>query len=89
MYADDICLMAPSHAALRNLIIICYDFRTQNNLSFNSSKSLCMVLKPRLHNISCPTFYMNSEMLDYTDSIKYLGFTFSFDKKMITVCYDR
>ena len=29
----------------------------------------------------CPTFYMNTEMLDYTDSIKYLGFTFSSDKK--------
>ena len=29
----------------------------------------------------CPTFYMNSEMLDYTDNIKYLGFTFSSDIK--------
>ena len=29
----------------------------------------------------CPTFYMNTEMLDYTDNIKYLGFTFSSDKK--------
>ena len=31
---------------------------------------------------------MNTEMLDYTDSIKYLGFTFSSDKEMITICYD-
>ena len=29
----------------------------------------------------CPTFYKNTEMLDYTDNIKYLGFTFSSDKK--------
>ena len=43
MYADDICLMAPSPAALQKLINICYDFSLQNNLTFNSSKSFCMV----------------------------------------------
>ena len=81
MYADDICLMAPSPAALQKLINISYDFSLQNNLTFNSSKSFCMVFKPRLYKLSCPTFYMNNEKLDYTDSIKYLGFTFSSDKK--------
>ena len=48
MYADDICLMAPSPAALQKLINICYDFSLQNNLTFNSLKSFCMVFKPRL-----------------------------------------
>ena len=36
---------------------------------------------PRLYNLLCPTFYMNTEKLDFTDSIKYLGFTFSSHKK--------
>ena len=45
MYADDICLMAPSPAALQNLINICYDFSLQSNLTFNSSNSFCMVFK--------------------------------------------
>ena len=81
MYADDICLMAQSHAALQKLINICYDFSIQNNLSFNSTKSFCMVFKPRLYNLLCPTFYMNTEILDYAANIKYLGFTFSSDKK--------
>ena len=40
-----------------------------------------MVFKLRLYNLLCPTFYMNTEILDYTDNIKYLGFTFSSDKK--------
>ena len=35
MYADDICLMAPSPASLQELIDICYDFSIQNDLSFN------------------------------------------------------
>ena len=87
MYADDICLMAPSPAALQKLINICYDFSIQNNLSFNSTKSFCMVFKPRLYNLVCPTFYMNTEILDYAANIKYLGFTFSSDR--IAICYDR
>ena len=81
MYADDICLMAPSPAALQKLINICYDFSIQNNLSFISTKSFCMVFKPRLYNLLCPTFYMNTEILDYAAKIKYLAFTFSSDKK--------
>ena len=84
MYADDICLMAPSPAALQKLFNICYDFSLQNNLTFNSPKSFCMVFKrSRLYKLSCPTFYINNETIDYTDSIKYLhvGFTFSSDKK--------
>ena len=38
MYADDICLMAPSPAALQKLTDICYDFSVQNDFSFNSLK---------------------------------------------------
>ena len=43
MYADDICLMAPSPAALQKLINIYYDFSVQNNQSFDSSQSFCQV----------------------------------------------
>ena len=52
MYADEICLklLAPSPAALQKITNICYDFRIQNSLSFNSTKSFCMVVKPRLYN---------------------------------------
>ena len=81
MYADDICLMTPSPTALQKLINICFDFSIQNDLSFDSTKSFCMVFRRRLSSFLCPTIYMNTEMLDYADSIKYLGFTFSSDKK--------
>ena len=89
MYADDICLMAPSPGAFQKLINICYDFSLQNNLAFNSSKSCCMVFKARLYKLLCPTFYMNNEKLDYTDSIKYLGFHSVLTRKMIMICCDR
>ena len=81
MYANDICSIAPNPAAPQKLINIGCDFSVQNILYFNSSKSYCMVFQPRLYKLSCPTFYINIKRLDYTDSIKYLGFTFSSDKK--------
>ena len=81
MYADDICLMVPSPAALQELINICYNFSVQNNLSFNSSNSYCMVFKPKSYKLSCSLLYMDSYVLKYVDSVKYLGFTFSSDQK--------
>ena len=71
--------MALSSAALHKLINTCYDFSVQNNLLI--LPSYFVWFKPRLYKLSCPTFYMSTERLDYTDSIKYLGFTFSTDKK--------
>ena len=81
MYPDDICLMAPSPAALQELIDICYDFSVQNYLSFNFSKSYCMVFKPKSFKLSCPRLYMDKQLLKYTDDNKYLGFTFSSDQE--------
>ena len=60
----------PSPAALQKLINICYTFSVQNKVSFNSTKLFCMVLKPQLYKLSCTTFLMNPERLDYTDSIQ-------------------
>ena len=51
MYADDICLMAQSPAALQELINICYYFSVRNYLSFNSSKSYYMVFKPKSYKL--------------------------------------
>ena len=70
MYADDICLMAPSPAALQELINICYDFSIRNDLSFNSSKSYCMVFKPKSYKFSCPLLYMDSQVLKYANNVK-------------------
>ena len=77
MCADDIGLMAPSPAALQELIDICYDFSVQNYVFFNSFKSYCMVFKPILYKLSCPRIYMDNQLLKYTDDYNYLSFTFS------------
>ena len=81
MYVNGICLMAPSPAALQELIDICYDCSVQNYLCFNSSKSYYMVFKPKSYTLSCHKLYMDNQLLKNTDGIKYLGFTFSPDQK--------
>ena len=40
MYADDICLLAPSALGLLKLLEMCYGFSQDNDIIFNSLKSV-------------------------------------------------
>ena len=64
MYVDNICLMAPSPAALQKLISICYNFSMHNNLLFNFSKSVCILFKPRLYKLSYLSLHMSTDKLE-------------------------
>ena len=63
--------MAPSPVGLQHLIDICTNYGFENDLLFNRSKSVCMVVKPRGRNVSTPLMYLNGVALEYVDSIKY------------------
>ena len=78
-YADDLCIMAPSPVGLQRLIDICANYGFENDLLFNRSKSVCMVVKPRGRNVSTPLMYLNGVALEYVDSVKYLGVMLSND----------
>ena len=54
---------------------MCYDFSVPNDLSFNSSKSYCMVFKPKSYKLTCPLLNMDSQVLKYADNVKYLDFS--------------
>ena len=45
-YADDIVLLAPSASALRKMLAICDSYANEYHISFNASKSKCLVLFP-------------------------------------------
>ena len=81
MYADDICVMAPSAIALQKLLDVCYEYGITNDLIYNPLKSVCMVFKPRRFKLYCPTVAIGDECLKYVDTFKYLGFVFSENKK--------
>ena len=76
-YADDLCLMAPCAIALQELINICCLYSIEIDLNFNATKSYCMIFTPRYYKRFIPPLYLNKLPVLYTDSIKYLGYTFS------------
>ena len=73
--------MAPSPVGLQHLIDICANYGYENDILFNRSKSVCMVVKPRGRNVSTPLMYLNGDALEYVDSVKYLGVMLSNDMK--------
>ena len=77
MYADDICLLAPSAIGLQRLLDVCFDFSISNDIMFNPIKSVCVVFKSKSNKLYCPTVSLDCDILEYTAHTKYLGFTFS------------
>ena len=57
-YADDMVLMAPSVRALQKLLNVCSCFADGNDIIYNTSKSVCMIIWPkRTRIIFEPSFY--------------------------------
>ena len=73
--------MASSPVGLQLLIDICANYGFENDLLFNRSKSVCMVVKPRGRNVSTPLMFLNGDALEYVDIVKYLGDLLSQDMK--------
>ena len=44
MYSDDICLLVPSAIGLQRMLDLCFDFSIRNDIKFNPTKSVCIVL---------------------------------------------
>ena len=69
--------MAPCAIALQELINICCVYSIEIDLNFNATKSYCMIFTPRNYKRFIPPHYLNKLPVLYTDSIKYVGYTFS------------
>ena len=80
MYADDICLLAPSALGLQKLLEICYDFSQDSDIIFNSLKSVYVVFKPKRYKLLCPPVYLHEEKLCRIHETKYLGYFLSEDQ---------
>ena len=85
-YEDDLCLMAHCAIALQELINICCLYSIEIDLNFNATKSYCMIFTPRNYKRFIPSLYLNKLPVLYTDSIKYLGYTFLVIIVMIMIC---
>ena len=80
LYADDICLLAPTASAMQTLLDVCYEYGIDNDIVFNPIKSVCTVFKPKAYKLYLPTVFIGSDDLKFITESKYLGFTFSDSK---------
>ena len=76
IYADDLCLMAPCPIACQELLNICHSYSITVYVNFNALKSFCVAFTPKLYKLRFEELNINAALIPYTDSIKYLGFTF-------------
>ena len=80
-YADDVCLIAPFAIALQELLNICHRYSIAVDVYFSPLKSFCIGFTPNLFKLSLTKININSTHIPYTDSSKYLGFTFTSSHK--------
>ena len=74
MYADDIVLISPSTAGLKELMNICLRFGILNDIKFNSKKSAILPFLPENKNtFKIPPFTLDNEPVPIVESFKYLG----------------
>ena len=77
LYADDICLLAPSASAMQSLLDVCYEYGTDNDILFNPINSVCTVFKPKTYKRFTPKVFIGDDALKFTKEAKYFGFTFN------------
>jgi hypothetical protein len=51
-YADDIVLLAPTASAMRRLLAVCDEYSREYCISFNVSKTKCLVAMPRSRHVT-------------------------------------
>ena len=74
MYADDMCILAPSVTGLQNLLNISAEYAQMNTIIFNESKSKCMCIKPKnMSELYVPNVKLNHKNLVWVQLYKYLG----------------
>ena len=72
LYADDICLIAPSRGAMQKLLEVCEQYCTEFCLSFNVKKSKILTFGNR-KGINIDPLMLDNEPIDFVSQWTYLG----------------
>ena len=74
LFADDLCLLAPTRAALNKLIQKCASYCNEHGLTFNAKKSKILVFsKNNVDHERLLPISLNGDTIEYCHSVKYLG----------------
>ena len=77
IYADDICLLAPSAIDLQQMLDVCFNFSIWNDIIFNPVESVCVAFQPKKSKLFCSNVTLDNNVLEYIGRTKYLGFMFN------------
>ena len=76
LFADDMCLLAPTRSALETLIAESAAYCDRLGLQFNPKKSLILVFSKKKTDITLlKPILLNNCIIEYASSVKYLGVT--------------
>jgi len=75
MYADDLMLLSASVSGLQQLLDVCALTANDLCLQFNDKKSHCIIVGPK-HKCQPSSVLLSGKLLQWVDSVKYLGITF-------------
>ena len=75
LYADDVCLMAPTRKAMQTLLDTCSTYAENWCIKYNEKKSKIMYFGRNFDSFSCSPMTLNGGALEFVHEIKYLGVT--------------
>ena len=73
LFADDLCLIAPTRSALQKMLNICRDFFSELCLTFNPKKSKSLFFGK--NKITPSPLFLGDEPIEYVKEWRYLGAT--------------
>ena len=76
-YADDLTLLSPTAAGLQSLISVCEDYGKSYGMSYNPTKSHCVLFTRK--KLAAPILTCNGEILKWEKHAKHLGNLISCD----------
>ena len=81
LFADDLCLLAPTRKALEKMIKKCADYFTALGLNFNAKKSRILVFSRNTISLdNHEPITLNGDKIGYFESVSYLGTLITSDR---------
>ena len=74
-YADDLTLLCPSLAGLKQMLNVCEDYAKEYNILFNASKSKLMHFGKNYYDAQYVLHMSNGSKIDYVEQCIHLGTT--------------
>ena len=84
LYADDVCLLAPTRKAMQCLLDTCSEYAQSWCIRYNANKTKMMYFGEDFNSLTCGPLSLNDKNLEYVTEWKYLGVMVKSNKNFST-----